>query len=280
MHEFGHVLGLDDSFSTTMDAAGNVVDTRYQDLHCIMSYATTGSRYQTTFLGRPMEAGPGLNGVYTNQLGGIPLSRLRSVPALGADVTIDLAPLGHPEEEGDLLIQIPPTLARPKTYWVEFHDRTKWDRAIPNSRLAVHETRAGSDGAFLLNVNGTVSLDAPGDPAMVTPDGSIGIYLASRSGHNATVRIWELGPSRARRSGSVRSWSILPVTTWPASGRSYVMTGERSSRSQGGRSKMRATTRQACHGRSISPLCPSSLGPISLFGRRPVAVTVRTCSGG
>jgi Lamin Tail Domain len=198
MHEFGHVLGLDDSFSTTMDAAGNVVDTRYQDLHCIMSYATTGSRYQTTFLGRSMEAGPGLNGVYANQLGGIPLSRLRVVPALGAALSVHLAPLGHPEEEGDLLIQIPPTLARRKTYWVEFHDRSNWDRAIPNSRVAVHETRSGSDGAFTLNVNGTASLDSPGDPALVTPDGSIGIYLASRSGRNATVRIWELGPSRAQ----------------------------------------------------------------------------------
>jgi hypothetical protein len=198
MHEFGHALGLDDSFSTRMDAAGNVVDTRYQDVHCIMSYATTGSRYQTTFLGRSMEAGPGLNGVYSNQLGGIPFSRLRVAPALGASITVKLAPLGSPEEDGDLLLQVPPTLARRKTYWVEFHDRSKWDRAIPNSRVAVHETRAGSGDAFLLNSNGVVSLNAPGDPAVITPDGSIGIYLASRSGRTATVRIWELGPTHAQ----------------------------------------------------------------------------------
>jgi Lamin Tail Domain len=206
MHEFGHVLGLDDSFSTTTDAAGNVVDTRYQDFHCIMSYATTGSRYRTTFLGRSMEAGPGLNGVYANQLGGIPLSRLHVVPALGANRIVNLAPLGHPEEDGDLLAQIPPTLARPKTYWVEFHDRSDWDRAIPNSRVAVHETRAGSDGAFMLSVNGVGSLGAPGDPALVTPDGSIGIYLSSRSGRNATVRIWELGPTHAEE---VRFLSVV-----------------------------------------------------------------------
>jgi Lamin Tail Domain len=226
MHEFGHVLGLDDSFSTTVDAAGNVVDSRYLDVHCIMSYATTGSRYQTTFLGRPMEAGPGLNGVYTNQLGGVPISRLRVVSAMGADVNVTLAPLGHPEEEGDLLIQIPPTLARPKTYWVEFHDRTKWDRAIPNPRVAIHETRAGSGGAFLLNTNGTISLDTPGDPAMITPDGSIGIYLASRSGHNATVRIWELGPSRAQEV-RIRSVVVDPAGDEVAGERAVIRNDRR-----------------------------------------------------
>jgi hypothetical protein len=198
MHEFGHVLGLDDAFRTETDANGNVVDTRYQDIHCIMSYATTGSRYQTTFQGRPMEAGPGLNGVYTNLLGGIPMSRLRSVPAQGAATTLTLAPLGHPDEEGDLLVQIPPTLARRKTYWVEFHDRSNWDRAIPTSRIAIHETRQGDDGAYLLNASGVLGIDTPGAPAVILPDGSIGIYLASRSGKTATVRIWELGPTRAQ----------------------------------------------------------------------------------
>jgi hypothetical protein len=206
MHEFGHVLDLDDAFSTGMDAAGNVVDTRYQDIHCIMSYATTGSRYQTVFQGRSMEAGPGLNGVYVNRLGGIPLSRLHTVPALGAATTVTLAPLGHPEEEGDLLVQIPPTLARQRTYWVEFHDRSKWDRAIPNSRVAIHESRTGSDRAYLLNVNNVLSLETPGDPAVITPDGSMGIYLARQSGLTATVRIWELGPTRAQE---VRFLSVV-----------------------------------------------------------------------
>jgi hypothetical protein len=206
MHEFGHVLDLDDAFSTGMDAAGNVVDTRYQDIHCIMSYATTGSRYQTVFQGRSRDAGPGLNGVYVNRLGGIPLSRLHTVPALGAATTVTLAPLGHPEEEGDLLVQIPPTLARQRTYWVEFHDRSKWDRAIPNSRVAIHESRTGSDRAYLLNVNNVLSLETPGDPAVITPDGSMGICLARQSGLTATVRIWELGPTRAQE---VRCLSVV-----------------------------------------------------------------------
>ena len=158
-HEFGHVLGLDDAFSTEMTPTG-VVDTRYRDDHCIMSYATTGSCYQTMFLGRSMEAGPSLNGVYANQLGGIPMSRLNTVPALNAATTVMLAPLGHPEEEGDLLIQISPTLARRKTYWVELHDPSRWDRAVPNSRLAIHETRAGDGGAYLLDAGGVLEQSA------------------------------------------------------------------------------------------------------------------------
>jgi hypothetical protein len=47
-------------------------------------------------------------------------------------------------------------------------------------------------------VAGVVSLDAAGDPAIVTPDGSIGVYFAAQSAHNATVRVWELGPTRAQ----------------------------------------------------------------------------------
>jgi hypothetical protein len=200
------VLGLDDSFRTSTAANGTVTDTRYLDIHCIMSYATTGSRYQTMFLGRSMEAGPGLNGVYANQLGGIPMSRLHTVPALNAAATVMLAPLGHPEEEGDLLIQIPPTLARRKTYWVELHDRSRWDRAIPNSRLAIHESRAGDGGAYLLDAAGVLSLDTPGDPAVITPDGSIGVYFVNRSGLNASVRVWELGPTHAQE---VRILSVV-----------------------------------------------------------------------
>jgi hypothetical protein len=208
MHEFGHVLGLDDSFSTKQ-SAGTTVDARYLDLHCIMSYATTGSRFPTTFLGRTMEAGPGLNGVYVNQLGGIPASRLRTVSAINAAVTVNLAPLAHADEEGELLIQIPPTLARPKSYWVELHDPSKWDRAVPNARVAVHETRMGDGGAYMLEVDGSQSLNLPSDPAFITPDGSIGIRLVSRSGLNAAVRIWELGPSRAQQV-RIRSVVVNP----------------------------------------------------------------------
>ena len=60
-HEFGHVLGLDDAFRTTAGASGTV-DTRYQDWYCIMSYATTGDRYQSTVSGDTSETGPGLGG--------------------------------------------------------------------------------------------------------------------------------------------------------------------------------------------------------------------------
>jgi hypothetical protein len=197
MHEFGHVLGLDDAFSTKQ-SSGSTVDTRYLDQHCIMSYATRGSRFSMPLLGQTMEAGPGLNGVYVNALGGIPPSRLYSVPAMGAALTLSLAPLTHPEEEGVLLVQIPPTLSRPRSYWVELHDPSNWDRAIPAPRIAVHETRVGDGGAYALEVDGSQSLASPNDAAFITPDGSIGIRFVEKAGRNVSVRIWELGPTRAQ----------------------------------------------------------------------------------
>jgi Lamin Tail Domain len=204
-HEFGHVLGLDDSFSTSVNA-GVVVDTRYLDEHCIMSYATTGSRFQLNLLGQDMEAGPGLNGVYAHSLGGIPQARLAVVPAQGAAVTVRLAPLTHPDESGVLMLQIPPTPSRPNTYWVELHDKSHWDRAIPQARVAVHESRPGNAQAFAVDVNGQESLDSPASPALITPDGSIGIHYVQRVGMNVWVRVWELGPSNAQQ---VRVASIV-----------------------------------------------------------------------
>jgi lamin tail-like protein len=198
MHEFGHVLGLDDAFRTTMLTDGTTRDDRYLDQHCIMSYATRGARFQMQLLGETMEAGPGLNGVYVNRLGGIPPSRLVSVPPLGAAVTMTLAPLTHAEEDGALLVEIPPTLARPKTYWVELHDPSNWDRAIGASRVAVHETRVGDMGAYALEQNATQSLSSPADEAFITPDGSFGIRFVEKIGRTVAVRLWELGPTRAR----------------------------------------------------------------------------------
>jgi hypothetical protein len=206
-HEFGHVLGLLDAFATETDAAGVRTDTGYGDDHCIMSYATRGPRFTTTFDGITTDAGPGLNGPHANRLGGIPPSRLVSVPPAGFAQSIMLAPLGHPEEEGALLVQVPPTLARTNTYWVELHDRSGWDRAIPmQSRVSVRETRVGDDHTFVLGLDDAATLDDPSDPAIVTPDGSIGIRFAARAGKNVTVRVWDLGPGRAQE---VRVASIV-----------------------------------------------------------------------
>jgi hypothetical protein len=195
MHEFGHVLGVTEAYRTRQ-VGGTTVDDPYQDQHCIMSYATSGSRFNMTLLGQVMEAGPGLNGVYTHMLDGIPATRLYDVPAQGAAVTVELAPLTHADEDGFLLVRINPTAGRPNTYWVELHDRSNWDRAIPFSRVAVHETREGDIRSFVLEVDGIQSLHSPNDKAFITPDGSIGVAYVNQNGLNASVRIWELGPNR------------------------------------------------------------------------------------
>jgi hypothetical protein len=132
-----------------------------------------------------------MNGFYTFKLGGIPLCRHFTLPQTEIAHSITLAPLMHAFESGVLLIEIPPFNLRTKTYWVELHDRSLWDKAIPNTRLAVHESRPGDGAGYVLEINGRQSLYAPGEPAFVTPDGSIGIHLAEKNELNVTVRIWE-----------------------------------------------------------------------------------------
>jgi hypothetical protein len=195
-HEFGHVLGLNDAFSTTVTPTG-VVDSQYTDDHCIMSYAGLGHHYQAPVDGVSMETGPGLNGVYAHELDGIPPSRIYAVPATGAAETVRLAPLTHADEDGALLIRVPPIPSRPHTYWVEYHHKSHWDRAIPSSRVAIHESRAGDDRSFELVVSGgRQELSDINDEAITTPDGSIGVHLAALNRTAADIRIWEFGPSR------------------------------------------------------------------------------------
>jgi M6 family metalloprotease-like protein len=199
MHEFGHVLGLWDSWTTTQNDLGHVADAKYWDQNCIMSYATTGARFTMSPFG---EAGPGLNGVYTNKLGGIPQSRVYSVPALGAAHTVSLAPLTHAEDDGALLVQVPPSMLRTNTYWVELHDPSNWDRAMPGARIAIHESRGG-DLSYALQIvggpqDGVQGLGSPNDPAWITPDGSIGIRFVRAIGRNVSVRVWQLGPTKAQ----------------------------------------------------------------------------------
>jgi hypothetical protein len=205
-HEFGHVLGLADAWRTKQ-SGGATVDDGYQDYNCIMSYATNGSRFSVTRLGVTMEAGPGLNGAYTNMLEGIPPSRLVTVPAVGAGQTITLAPLTHADDEGALLIEIPPAFMRPNTYWVELHDPSNWDREINTSQVVVHETRPGDGNSYVLDVDGVQSLTSRDDPALITPDGGIGIALAEKTGRQVSVRVWELGVNYLQE---VRILSIVP----------------------------------------------------------------------
>ena len=46
----------------------------------------------------------------------------------------------------------------------------------------------------MLQVNVEQSLTSPHDPALITPDGSIGIRYVEKVGLNVSLRIWELGP--------------------------------------------------------------------------------------
>ncbi|MFB6454779.1 lamin tail domain-containing protein [Chitinophaga sp. Hz27] len=191
-HEFGHALGLNEAYNTT-----GTTDTAYFDNYCIMSYATRGFRFVLPFMNINMEAGPALNGVYVNQLGGIPAGRLQLVPAVGAATTIMLAPLGHSDIPGALLIKIPPSSRRTNTYWVELHDVSKWDWGLRRPTIVIHETRPGDSRSYALET-GRQGLESPEDPAIITPDGSVGIRFEKQIGQNVMVRIWELGPDKTK----------------------------------------------------------------------------------
>ncbi|HEY7178633.1 MAG TPA: lamin tail domain-containing protein [Gaiella sp.] len=196
-HEFGHVLGLWDAFNTTQGASGTV-DGPYQDAYCIMSYATRGDRYQSTVSGVTSETGPGLGGLYAHRLEGIPPSRIYTVPAAGAADTVLLAPLTHADEEGALLVQVPPTPARPNTYWVELRHRSNWDRAIAKGEhvVVLHESRPGDERSYVVDIAGRQDVASLQEEALTTPDGSIGVRLAHVDPMTVEVRVWELGPTK------------------------------------------------------------------------------------
>ena len=223
-HEFGHVLGLDDAFRTTAGASGTV-DTRYQDWYCIMSYATTGDRYQSTVSGDTSETGPGLGGLYTHRLEGIPPSRIYRVPANGAAETVQLAPLTHADEDGALLVHVPPTSSRPFTYWLELRHKSNWDRAISAARVLMHEDRPGDGASYVIEVAGSQGLSDIHDEALTTPDGSIGVRLAHLHATTAEIRVWE-APDEGARDPHHRT-RLGPA--WRRGGRRTRRTAKRSS---------------------------------------------------
>jgi hypothetical protein len=94
-------------------------------------------------------------------------------------------------------VEVPPTSSRPQTHWIEFHHRSGWDRAIPASRVAVHQSRPNDGRSFALQVNGSQSLSDPHDEAFTTPDGSIAVRLVRLNATSADARVWELGPTKA-----------------------------------------------------------------------------------
>jgi hypothetical protein len=180
-HEFGHVLGLGHAWSMSPD-------TEYGDDYCIMSIFTTPYEFQTTILGVISIAGPGLNAVYVDQLGGLPPHRVVELPSEGTAQTVRLTALGYPERDGTFVARILPYGTRTNTYWVEFRHPSRWDAGIGRRSVVVHETRPNDRRSFLLIGPNSKALRNLGEE-IVTPDGIVAIRLEDVAPDELTATI-------------------------------------------------------------------------------------------
>jgi hypothetical protein len=172
-HEFGHVLGLQHSWSTPPDE-------EYDDDYCIMSAFTRGFRFQHNVLGVVNQAGPGLNAVYVHQLGGLPNTNIAHLNTLAKPSLLVLSPLSHPNTGVPKAVFVAPEAPRVNTLWIELRHPSAWDRAIGAPSVVVHETRPGDGRSFLLPGPNVRALRRAGDQ-VVTPDGRIIVRLFNLS---------------------------------------------------------------------------------------------------
>jgi hypothetical protein len=183
-HEFGHVLGLDHSWSTPPDA-------EYDDDYCIMSAFTRGLTFPLDVLGVSTAGGPSPNGVYIRQLGGLPGSLLQEFRSIQQPQTIWLSALGHSAVAGPQLVQVDPEGQRTLMVFVEVRNPSGWDRGIGAQTVVVHETRQGDNRSFLRSGPSARGLRLPGEN-VTSSDGSLVVDLVTMDapGMRAQVHLW------------------------------------------------------------------------------------------
>jgi hypothetical protein len=170
LHEMGHAVGLNHSWSANPD-------TVYGDRWDIMS-AMNVWRFPGSFdEGVVAMSGPGLNAPNLARLGAVPASRIWTAD-IGGNPT--LAALNHPEATGYLMARLDPgpLTQLSSTYTVELRQKDGWDLGIPRNAVLVHEVRA--DGrSFLLSApllsSGTRSDLQTGDS--ITLEGAVQILV-------------------------------------------------------------------------------------------------------
>lgn len=157
-HEMGHEMGLDHSFgeNPTPCAGGDSRPGAYCDSWDLMSAMNVFS-YQDA---QNRRSGPGLNASNLQRLGVVDRTRIWSPPAGWFIWDITLAAINRPDVDGYLMVTFPGpsrnlTQGDLSTYYIEFRQRTKWDRGLPTDAVLIHEVR-GSDGLsrLLTNWNG------------------------------------------------------------------------------------------------------------------------------
>jgi hypothetical protein len=162
MHELGHCIGLDHSWSANPD---QVYGDRW-DIMSAMNVWTFRGQYGTP-------SGPGLNAPNLRRLGAMPPSRIYR-PDRGTPVhQVELAALGSPEAPGYLAIEIPPGFLSPGQttgYMIEARARRGWDLGIPTETVLIHEVRGQTPYlvAPQLVVGASQAFSTPGGEFAVT----------------------------------------------------------------------------------------------------------------
>lgn len=129
-HETGHCLGLAHSWSANPD-------TEYGDSFDIMSAMRV--RSFTDKYPPGSDAGPGLNAPALCKLGWLAADRIFDIVAGSSAVSVSLASLNRPENQGSLMVRIH---SPNHIYTVELRQDSGWDAGIGSDTVLIHELRS------------------------------------------------------------------------------------------------------------------------------------------
>jgi Metallo-peptidase family M12B Reprolysin-like len=164
VHEIGHSLGLDHSWSAAPD---QVYGDRWDIMSAMNVWTFTGS------YGTP--TGPGLCAPYLDRLGALPAGRIWAPTAGVPTATVALAPLSDAGTPGSLALRIPAGFLAPsqsQTFYAECRARSGWDKGVPPAVL-IHEVRPNGL-SYLLAPQLTISGDS-----YTSPGGNLRVTLLS-----------------------------------------------------------------------------------------------------
>lgn len=199
-HEMGHGFGMPHSYAANPDF-------EYGDGWDLMSFAKTTSQFPVAFRGSAGQATVGLNARNLLRLAVLEPSRRWAPPEPDFSASLVLDPLNQPTigNHGPLVVELPPSATRPArpdgSLWtIELHQRTGWDRAIPEDAVTIHQIR--TNGVSYLQPN-IWSRFGSGQQFTI-PDPSIHVSVTAISSNptTASLRLWDLPEGCLRKEDS------------------------------------------------------------------------------
>ena len=156
-HEMLHMHGFGHSWRTSPDTSpdhvwGHGGDVEYNDCWDMMSAMICVYTFSTS----RGPQGPELQAEYRERIGWLPSSRVdvTNVSGYAGPRRITLAPVSDPSKPGSLLARIEvPNLGY---YAVEYHERSRFDRAIPYDAVVIREVRPNLLTYLVTQQNGEI----------------------------------------------------------------------------------------------------------------------------